>query len=107
MISIPVIDKCWVVVTDSRKRDEYLFMVDRSVQTKSFWSNQLVDAFIYRDFEAAKVKANSLKYNNPRVVTLTEAISMEIENFKPYDIYNYDFGHQHASGIDGVGHGQT
>ena len=64
----------YVVVTDSRKRDEVLFMVDRRKQRKSFWSNSIHDALWYVNAAAAKAKADELKFNNPRVMTYEETI---------------------------------
>jgi len=50
-----------------------LFMVDRSKQRKSFWSNQLTDVLVYQDKDAAKEKAAALKYNSPIVLDWNEA----------------------------------
>lgn len=63
----------FVIATDSRKRDEKLFMVDRRRQKASFWSNRKVDAFVFADKAAAGRKAKSLRHNNPRVISLKEA----------------------------------
>lgn len=62
------------VVTDSRNNEgEVLIMVDRAVQKKSFWSNQMRDALIYTSKTAADRKAESLMYNNPRVLQEDDA----------------------------------
>lgn len=58
----------YVIATDSRRKDEILFMVDRRKQKASFWSNRLVDVFVYQDRQAALEKARSYRYNNPRVL---------------------------------------
>lgn len=63
----------FVITTDSRRKDEILFMVDRRIQKKSFWSNRLDDAFVYGNKHAAEQKAQSFRYNNPRVMTLNHA----------------------------------
>ena len=76
----------WVVATDSRKRDELLFMVNRRIQRASFWSNRLDDALVYRNAEAARQKARSLKFNNPRVIKLSTARALASCN----DVYGYD-----------------
>ncbi len=70
----------FVIATDSRKRDETLFMVDRCRQKASFWSNQTVDAFIFSDKGAADRKAKIFKHNNPRVLTLEAAQAIVREN---------------------------
>lgn len=57
----------FVIITDSRCKDERLVMVDRSKQKKSFWSNRLDDAFVFSDREAAIRKAKSFRFNSPRV----------------------------------------
>jgi hypothetical protein len=73
----------FVIATDSRKRDEILFMVDRRRQKASFCSNRTVDAFIFADKRAADRKAKSLKHNNPRVMPLAHA--QRIVNSKELD----------------------
>lgn len=70
----------FVIATDSRKRNETPFMVDRSRQKASFWSNRTVDAFVFADKAAADRKAKSLRHNNPRVISLNEAQAMVREN---------------------------
>ena len=57
----------YVVVTKSRKRDEFLFMVDRRKQLKSFWSHGLADVMKFPSHEAAQVVASALKFNDPKV----------------------------------------
>lgn len=67
----------YVIATDSRQRPEVLFMVDRRKQKKSFWSCYTIDAMIYGNKKAAEDKAKSLRYNNPRVMTITEALVID------------------------------
>lgn len=62
----------FVIITDSQKNEEILFMVDRRKQRKSFWSNSLKDAMIYSNRIAAEQKAKQLLHNNPRVISLSE-----------------------------------
>jgi hypothetical protein len=79
----------FVIATDSRKNKDTLFMVDRKKCTLSFWSNSLVSAFLYSDVAAAKQKAASFKFNNPRVLSMTEAKKLAKKNKKnhqPEDI---------------------
>lgn len=63
----------YVIATDSRRKDETLFMVDRNRQRASFWSNRLDDAMKYGDRSAAQQKAAKLRFNQPRVLTLQDA----------------------------------
>lgn len=63
----------YVIATDSRRKDETLFMVDRNRQRASFWSNRLDDAMKYGDKSAAQQKAAKLRFNQPRVLTLQDA----------------------------------
>lgn len=63
----------YVIATDSRRKDETLFMVDRNRQRASFWSNRLDDAMKYGDKSAAQQKATKLRFNRPRVLTLQDA----------------------------------
>lgn len=62
-----------IVSNDPAHPGVVLFMVDRSKQTKSFWSNTLEDVFVYQDKSAAEEKASSLSHNNPRSVNWDEA----------------------------------
>lgn len=70
----------YAVVTDSRKRAEILFMVDRSKQRKSFWSNSVHDIFWYENKEAAQAKADSYQFNNARVMTQEEVMLYAVKS---------------------------
>lgn len=76
----------YVIATDSRFSDEVLFMVDRKKQRASFWSNRTDDAFVFADKGAAQAKCRSLRFNNPRVMPLTDAWERmrEIERDEDY-----------------------
>lgn len=69
----------YVIAADSRRKREVLFMVDRSRQRASFWSNRLDDAFRYADKAAAQHKAMQLRFNRPRVLTLQDAMRVACE----------------------------
>lgn len=76
----------FVIATDSRHRDEVLFMVDRNRQRASFWSNRLDDAMKYGDKAAADQKATKLRFNRPRVLTLQEAARIAGEQARRRDL---------------------
>lgn len=57
-----------------------LFMVDRTRQKKSFWSNQLTDSFLLNTKEGAEILAGTLKYNRPHVLSGSEAKVAEYNN---------------------------
>ena len=64
----------WVVACD--KRDDpstTLFLVDRSKQRRSFWSDRLDDVLVFSTRFAAGARAQALTLNNPRVISLAEA----------------------------------
>jgi len=63
----------FVIATYSFKNAETIFMVNRHVCQKSFWSRTLDDAFVYASRAAADKKVAQLQYNNPRVLPLEEA----------------------------------
>ena len=63
----------FVIAAYSYENAETIFMVNRHVCQKSFWSNTLDDAFVYASREAAGKKAAQLQFNHPRVMTLEEA----------------------------------
>ena len=58
----------FVVATHSRQGAETLFLVDRTKQRRSFWSNRTVDALVFPEKADAEAKARTLKFNNPRVI---------------------------------------
>ena len=76
----------FVIATDSRHRDEVLFMVDRTRQRASFWSNRLDDAMKYGDKSSAQQKATKLRFNRPRVLTLQEAARIAGEQARHRDL---------------------
>lgn len=64
----------YVIVCDKRDSAyEVLFMVDRNKQKLSFWSDRLDDVMKFVEYRAAVAQVRKLKFNNPRVVTLSEA----------------------------------
>lgn len=63
----------FVIATYSFKNAETIFMVNRHVCQKSFWSSVLDDAFVYASRAAADKKAAQLQFNRPRVLPLEEA----------------------------------
>ena len=69
----------WVIICDSRKRNEILFMVDRNKQRKSFWSNQTSDVKIFNSLDLVNDAVKKLSFNNPRIVTLVRAREIEKE----------------------------
>ena len=75
----------YVIATDSRRKDETLFMVDRNRQRASFWSNRLDDAMKYGDKSAAQQKATKLRFNQPRVLTLQDAARIAGEQARDRD----------------------
>jgi inhibitor of KinA sporulation pathway (predicted exonuclease) len=72
----------YVIATDSRFKNEVLFMVDRNRQRASFWSNRLDDAMKYGDKSSAQQKATKLRFNQPRVLTLQAAAQIAGEQMK-------------------------
>jgi hypothetical protein len=77
----------YVIATQSRRREETLFMVDRAKESRSFWSNHLTHVFVYASREAAQARAAGLIFNSPCVLSLEEArrIACEQENGQMYD----------------------
>lgn len=63
----------YVIASESRQEDELLFLVDRSKQRASFWSDRLDDVLVFADKAAALRKAGTLRYNEPQVMSLQEA----------------------------------
>ena len=68
------IPEVFVVASDSRQRNETLFMVDRRLQRASFWSDRLSDVMKFPTKEAAQAIASRLCFNNPRPMPLHEAM---------------------------------
>ena len=75
----------YVIAATSRiDPDKVMFMVDRGKCKKGFWSFSLDDAFLYKCKKAAQAKANSLKFNNPHILPLNEAITVALSQ-QPFD----------------------
>lgn len=72
----------YAIVTTSRKNGEPLFMVDRSQGAPSFWSNRPHCAMLWTSKDAAEVQAAKLKFNDPRVVEISQK---EIETSQMYE----------------------
>jgi hypothetical protein len=91
----------FVIATDScRERGVVLFMVDRHKQTQSFWSNRLIDVLVYVDHGAAQRKADSLKFNRPRVMSLDEARKLSLQQSVTRYISDDDFPEPEDPGWD-------
>ena len=72
----------YIVTTVSRKEKEVnLFLMDRS-KTKAFWWNDRLsnDILYIRNIEKARSIIKKLKHNNPRIITLEEAKTLETQN---------------------------
>lgn len=64
----------YVIVTNSRQvRGERLFLVDRTKQRISFWSNRLDDVLVFNYKTTAEAAMKKLKFNCPRIMTYDEA----------------------------------
>lgn len=81
-------DHGWVLVTTSKASKELpsrtMFMVDRARVKWSWWSDDIEDACIFDSLQVAERRAQTLKHNTPRVVTLSEAENMNRENEEVY-----------------------
>jgi hypothetical protein len=69
----------FVIATDSRHRDEVLFMVDRNRQRASFWSNRLDDAMKYGDKPSAQKKATKLTLQDAARIAGEQARHRDLE----------------------------
>lgn len=83
----------YVIATVSRKNDDMLFMVDRSVQKKSFWSHSIEEAYVYDNPALAKAKADSYRYNHPRVLTYEQAYRISEEQREQRESASYSTLH--------------
>lgn len=80
----------YVIAATSRiDPSKVMFMVDRTKCKKGFWSFSLDDAFLYKCKKAAQAKADSLKFNSPRVYCLQDAISIALAQ-QPDDDHDED-----------------
>jgi len=64
--------------------ERLMFLVDRRKQKKGFWSNYLDDVLVFNSHDAAIRQLQTLKYNNPRIMSFKDAASYvlwyELEN---------------------------
>lgn len=86
----------FVVATDSQRRDETLFLVDRSKERRSFWSNCLDSVKVFKSEEEAAAGAKSLRYNNPRVMALSIARSVAAGQVAPEECELGTFAYKEA-----------
>lgn len=69
----------YVVVTDGA--DGYtVFLVDRRRNSKRWWERSLTNAMIFFNKDVAERQAGRLTHNNPRVISLTDALDVERKN---------------------------
>ena len=74
----------YVVMTHGRK-GMFLFLVDRTKTKKQWWSYEWNDAMQFHKESAAQIQASKLRYKEPTVITINEAIRLSKENDKNYD----------------------
>ena len=77
----------YVITTKSRKDPGItLFLIDRTKTKKQWWSAELNNNTLYMRNKRAAVRiCTKLKHNNPQVISLEEARSIEKHNNRIYD----------------------
>lgn len=84
----------YVVMTHGRK-GMFLFLVDRTKTKKRWWSYDWSDAMQFHKHSAAKIQSKKLRFKEPTVISINEAIRLSKENDRNYD---YDaMGHPFSS----------
>lgn len=74
----------YVIVCDSRFDAWFkLFMVNRTKQRRSFWSDRLDEVMTWTSQREAQKVCNALKFNSPKVVTYSEAHSIFMKHNLP------------------------
>ena len=57
-----------------------LFLIDRKQDKSKWWTSSLHNAMIFMNESVARKQCSKLRYNNPDVITLSEAERCEQEN---------------------------
>lgn len=68
----------FVVVQTPRKRNKVvkcLYLVDRSKTKRFWWSHDAIYAMVFNDKTTAEFQANKYKYNNAKVVEITNTMT--------------------------------
>lgn len=101
----PPASQLYVVACDKHDaKGITLFLVDRTRQRASFWSDRLTEVFIFNHRGAAERKAASLKFNNPRVMTLEQARWAATSNRLQKAAYDFDDDYIDAEGAEWDAH---
>jgi len=74
----------YVVMTNGKK-GMFLFLVDRTKIKDRWWSYDWADAMQFHKQDAAKTQARKLRYKEPEVITINEAIKLTKRNDANYD----------------------
>jgi hypothetical protein len=67
-------------ITTQGRNELTLFLVDRSVTRKKWWTTKLYEAMKFRKYSSAEYSLKKLKYKNPSIVGENEAKRIENEN---------------------------
>ena len=65
--------------------NQSLFLVDRSKIKNRWWTSDWTEAMQFYKESAAKIQASKLQKNNPRVITINQAILLTRENERNFD----------------------
>ena len=88
----------YVVMTHGRK-GMFLFLVDRTKTKKAWWSYDWTDAIQFQKQTAAQIQANKLRFKEPTVITVNEAMRLSKENDRNFD---YE-GQEHPFSSEALG----
>lgn len=62
----------YVIISDSSKnKGQIVYLQDRNLSTKGFWTAFLANAKGYETEEEAMIMLRKLKYNNPRIMKIS------------------------------------
>lgn len=63
----------YYVITESRRNDMTLFLVDRTLTKRQWWTTEEHLAMRFNKKSAAEYSAKNLTFNTPEVITAAEA----------------------------------
>jgi len=72
----------YFITTKSKQTGQNLFLINRELHQEKWWTLSLDDAIHFRDKDAADRVCKKYRFNDPRVVTLREAVELEQENIR-------------------------
>ena len=87
----------YIINKEGRWGEKHLFLVDRKMTKRKWWSDDICDAMVFRKYSAAKIQLKKLCFGVLSVITLEKARKLSVMNehysysMPDYDPDDYDY----------------